>query len=175
MVGVVDGDLGLAFGDMRAAERTFQLLSQVTGRAGRAGGASRALVQTFAPENPVIRAIVSGDREAFYAKRDRGASRGGPAALRSARRHRRLGSRPRLGAGLRRAFRRAEPRTEKISVLGPAEAPLAVVRGRHRFRLLVHAPRSADIQAYLQAWLDAAPPPRGGVRVQVDIDPQSFL
>ena len=60
-------------------------------------------------------------------------------------------------------------------MLGPAEAPLAVVRGRHRFRLLVHAPRNADIQAYLQAWLDAAPSPRGGVRVQVDIDPQSFL
>ena len=173
---MVDGDLGLAFGDMRAAERTFQLLSQVTGRAGRAGGASRALVQTFAPENPVIRAIVSGDREAFYAQRDRGAARGGPAALRPARR--RSSSRARTAPR-----RRATPTPsaapsrgrEKISVLGPAEAPLAVVRGRHRFRLLVHAPRSADIQAYLQAWLDAAPPPRGGVRVQVDIDPQSFL
>jgi len=175
LVGVVDGDLGLAFGDMRAAERTFQLLSQVTGRAGRAGGASRALVQTFAPENPVIRAIVSGDREAFYASEI------------AARREAGLPPFGRLAGivvsgpdrasaqGYANAFRRAEPRTEKISVLGPAEAPLAVVRGRHRFRLLVHAPRGADIQAYLQAWLHAAPAPRGGVRVQVDIDPQSFL
>ncbi len=175
LVGVVDGDLGLAFGDMRAAERTFQLLSQVTGRAGRAGGTSRALVQTFAPENPVIRAIVSGDREAFYASEI------------AARREAGLPPFGRLAGivvsgpdrasahGYANAFRRAEPRAERIGVLGPAEAPLAVVRGRHRFRLLVHAPRTADIQAYLRAWLDAAPPPRGGVRVQVDIDPQSFL
>jgi primosomal protein N' (replication factor Y) len=132
-------------------------------------------VQTFAPENPVIRAIVSGDREAFYASEI------------AARREAGLPPFGRLAGivvsgpdrasahGYANAFRRAEPRAERIGVLGPAEAPLAVVRGRHRFRLLVHAPRSADIQAYLQAWLDAAPPPRGGVRVQVDIDPQSFL
>ncbi len=123
----------------------------------------------------MIRAIVSGDREAFYASEI------------AARREAGLPPFGRLAGivvsgpdrasaqGYADAFRRAEPRTEKISVLGPAEAPLAVVRGRHRFRLLVHAPRSADIQAYLQAWLDAAPTPRGGVRVQVDIDPQSFL
>jgi primosomal protein N' (replication factor Y) len=175
LVGVVDGDLGLAFGDMRAAERTFQLLSQVTGRAGRAGGASRALVQTFAPENPVIRAIVSGDREAFYrneiaARREAGLPPFGRLAGIVV-----SGPDRASAQGYANLFRRAEPRTDKISVLGPAEAPLAVVRGRHRFRLLVHAPRSADIQAYLQAWLDAAPTPRGGIRVQVDIDPQSFL
>jgi primosomal protein N' (replication factor Y) len=175
LVGVVDGDLGLAFGDMRAAERTFQLLSQVTGRAGRAGGASQALVQTFNPDNPVIRAIVAGDRDAFYASEI------------AARREAGLPPFGRLAAivvsgpdrasaqGYATAFRRAEPPAERIAVLGPAEAPLAVVRGRHRFRLLVHAPRSADIQAYLKAWLDAAPPPRGAVRVQIDIDPQSFL
>lgn len=175
LVGVVDGDLGLAFGDMRAAERTFQLLSQVTGRAGRAGGASRALVQTFAPENPVIRAIVAGDSEAFYrseiaARREAGLPPFGRLAGIV------ISGPDRASAqGYANAFRRAEPRAERITVLGPAEAPLAVVRGRHRFRLLVHAPRNADIQAWLQTWLDAAPTPRGGVRVQVDIDPQSFL
>ncbi len=175
LVGVVDGDLGLAFGDMRAAERTFQLLSQVTGRAGRAGGASRALVQTYAPDNPVIRAIVSGDREAFYrneiaARREAGLPPFGRLAGI-------VISGPDRAAtqAYAAAFRRAEPRAERIGVLGPAEAPLAVVRGRHRFRLLVHAPRNADIQAYLQAWLDAAPPPRAGIRVQVDIDPQTFM
>ncbi|WP_421724846.1 primosomal protein N' [Bauldia sp.] len=175
LVGVVDGDLGLAFGDMRAAERTFQLLSQVTGRAGRAGGASRALVQTYAPDHPVIRAIVSGDREAFYASEI------------AARRAAALPPFGRLAAivisgpdrhgtlGYATAFRRAAPRDESIQVLGPAEAPLAVIRGRHRFRILVQAPRNTDIQAFLRDWLAAAPTARGSLRVQVDIDPQSFL
>jgi primosomal protein N' (replication factor Y) len=175
LVGVVDGDLGLAFGDMRAAERTFQLLSQVTGRAGRSGGHSRALVQTFAPENPVIAAIVSGDREAFYTKEI------------EARRAAHLPPFGRLAGivvsgpdrasahGYAGALRRAAPQSDVITVLGPAEAPLAVIRGRHRFRLLVQAPRNVDLQAWLRTWLAAAPPQRGGVRVQVDIDPQSFL
>jgi primosomal protein N' (replication factor Y) len=175
LVGVVDGDLGLAFGDMRSAERTFQLLSQVTGRAGRAGGASRALVQTFDPDHPVISAIVSGDREAFYAREI------------EARRAAQLPPFGRLAAivvsGPDRAsaqtyaqnLRRAAVPDPLVLVLGPAEAPLAVVRGRHRFRLLVHAARQADVQAYIRAWLAALPAPKGNVRVQVDIDPQSFL
>ena len=175
LVGVVDSDLGLAHGDLRAAERTFQLLSQVTGRAGRTGGASRALLQTYAPDHPVIRAIVSGDREAFYEKEIA---------------ERRAAALPPFGrlaaivvSGLERAetqgyaaaFRRAAPHDPAIGVLGPAEAPLAVVRGRHRYRLLVQAPRAANMQAYLRAWLAAAPRPRASLRVQVDIDPQSFL
>ena len=175
LVGVIDADLGLAHGDLRAAERTFQLLSQVTGRAGRMGGASRALLQTYAPDHPVIRAIVSGDREAFYDKEIA---------------ERRAAGLPPFGrlaaivvSGLERAetqgyaaaFRRAAPAEPAVSVLGPAEAPLAVVRGRHRWRLLAQAPRSANIQAYVRAWLEAAPRPRASLRVQVDIDPQSFL
>ncbi len=175
LVGVVDADLGLAHGDLRAAERTFQLLSQVTGRAGRSGGASRALLQTWAPDHPVIRAIVSGDREAFYAREI------------AERRSARLPPFARLAAlvvsGLERsetqayaaALRRTAPPDDQIEVLGPAEAPLAVVRGRHRYRLLVQAPRTADLQGYVRAWLAAAPRPRASLRVQVDIDPQSFL
>jgi primosomal protein N' (replication factor Y) (superfamily II helicase) len=175
LVGVVDGDLGLARGDLRAAERTFQLLSQVTGRAGRSGGASRALLQTFAPDHPVMRAIVAGDREGFYAREIA---------------ERRAAGLPPFGrlagvvvSGPDRAlvqsyaagFRRAAPAAPEIEVLGPAEAPLAVIRGRHRFRLLVQAPRTADLQSWLRAWLAAAPAQRGGIRVQVDVDPQSFL
>ncbi len=175
LVGVVDADLGLAHGDMRAAERTFQLLSQVTGRAGRMGGASRAQLQTYAPDHPVIQAIVSGDREAFYEKEIA---------------ERRAAGLPPFGrlaaivvSGLERsetqgyaaAFRRAAPQDPAIGVLGPAEAPLAVVRGRHRFRLLVQAPRSANLQGFIRRWLEAAPRPRASLRVQVDIDPQSFL
>jgi primosomal protein N' (replication factor Y) (superfamily II helicase) len=175
LVGVVDGDLGLNFGDMRAAERTFQLLSQVTGRAGRSGGASRALVQTFAPDHPVIAAIVSGDREAFYAREIEARRAAGLPPF-----GRLVGivvSGPDRASTLAyaQAFRRTAPASDAIHVLGPAEAPLAVVRGRHRFRLLLHAPRSADVQGYLRAWLSAAPGQRAGLRVQVDIDPQSFL
>ncbi len=175
LVGIVDADLGLAHGDLRAAERTFQLLSQVTGRAGRIGGASRALIQTTAPEHPVMQAIAAGDREAFYAREIE---------------ERRLAQLPpfaRLAAlivtgpdrdstrGHAQALRRHAPAADGgISVFGPSEAPLAIIRGRHRYRLLVHAPRSADIQGYLRAMIDAAPPPRGQVRVQIDVDPQSF-
>ena len=101
LVGVVDADLGLAFGDLRAAERTFQLLTQVTGRAGRAGGASRALVQTYAPEHPVIAAIVSGDREAFYAREIAARRAAGLPPFGRLAAHRRLRPGPRLGARLR--------------------------------------------------------------------------
>ena len=174
-VGVVDGDLGLARGDLRAAERTFQLLSQVTGRAGRSGGSSRALLQTFAADHPVMRAIVAGDRDAFYAKEiaERRAAQLPPFG--------RLAgivvSAPERGRAQSHAagLRRIAPRAPDIEVLGPAEAPLAVIRGRHRFRLLVQAPRAADLQGWLRSWLAIAPPPRGGIRVQVDIDPQGFL
>jgi len=175
LVGVVDADLGLANGDPRAAERTFQLLSQVTGRAGRTGRASRGLLQTFQPDHPVMRAIVSGDAEAFYrresAERERamlppfGRLAGiivSAATRTDAESHARL-------------LRRAAPAAADISVLGPAEAPLALVGGRHRFRLLVQGERRSDIQTYVRTLLAAGPRPRGTVRVQVDIDPQSFL
>ncbi|MCX5495107.1 primosomal protein N' [Kaistia dalseonensis] len=175
LVGVVDADLGLAHGDPRAAERTFQLLAQVTGRAGRAGGESRAFLQTYAPEHPVIAAIASGDREAFYAREIEA---------------RRVSGLPPFGRlagiivsaadratafGYATALRRAAPETGPVMVLGPSEAPLAVLRGRHRFRLLLQAPRNVDMQAFLRSWLTSAPPPRGSIKVQVDIDPQSFM
>ena len=73
------------------------------------------------------------------------------------------------------ALRRSVPSSPEISVFGPAEAPLAVIRGRHRYRLLVHAPRSADVQSYIRNWLAAAPPVKGSLRVSVDVDPQSFM
>jgi len=175
LVGVVDADLGLAQGDPRAAERTFQLLAQVTGRAGRAGGDSQALLQTYAPEHPVIAAIVSGDREAFYAREiEARRSAGLPPFGRLAGLV--VSAADRAGAfAYATVLRRASPVDGPAMVLGPSEAPLAVLRGRHRFRLLVRAPRGFDLQDYLRAWLASAPPPRGSVKVQVDIDPQSFL
>lgn len=175
LVGVVDADLGLANGDPRAAERTFQLLSQVTGRAGRTGKASRGLLQTYQPDHPVMRAIVSGDSEAFYdreiAERERAhlPPFGRLAGIVISAEHR--GD----AETHARALRRAAPQAPDISVLGPAEAPLALVGGRHRFRLLVHGERRSDMQGFIRAMLAAGPKLRGSVRVSVDIDPQSFL
>jgi primosomal protein N' (replication factor Y) len=175
LVGVVDADLGLANGDPRAAERTFQLLSQVTGRAGRTGKKSLGLLQTYQPDHPVMRAIVSGDAEAFYAREIEERERSGLPP------YGRLGALI-ISAGTRaeaenhaRALRRAAPHSPEINVLGPAEAPLALIRGQHRFRLLIHGTRKADIQNFIRAILSAGPKERGSVRVQIDIDPQSFL
>ena len=175
LVGVVDADIGLANGDPRAAERTFQLLSQVTGRAGRAGQEGRGLIQTHAGDHPVIQALIAGDRERFYAYEiaERKAARLPPFG--------RLASlivsavdRGSAEAYARRLARDA-PMTEGFSVLGPAEAPLALIRGRHRFRLVVQAALGLDMQALIRHWMAAVPPPRGSVRVSIDVDPQSFL
>ncbi len=175
LVGVVDADIGLATADPRAAERTFQLLQQVTGRAGRHKEGGRGLIQTFDPDHPVMQAIVSGDREAFYARemesRERSALPpfGRLAAIVVS------GRTQAEASGYARTLARAVPRAEGVRVLGPAEAPLAVVRGRHRFRLLVKAPRAFDLQAWLRRWFAAAPAAKGGLRVSIDVDPVSFL
>ncbi|MGH6761181.1 MAG: primosomal protein N' [Phyllobacterium sp.] len=175
LVGVIDADLGLANGDPRAAERTFQLLSQVTGRAGRTGKKSIGLLQTYQPDHPVMRAIVSGDAEAFYAReieeRERSAL---PPFGRLASLIISAGTRPEA-ENHARALRRAAPDAADVMVLGPAEAPLALVRGRYRFRLLIHGARRSDLQGFIKALIAAGPRVRGSIRVQIDIDPQSFL
>ncbi len=174
-VGVIDADLGLANGDPRAAERTFQLLAQVTGRAGRTGGKSTGYLQSYQPEHPVIAALASGDSESFYAREIEARRQAAlPPFGRLASVIVSAASRPEAEKHAREMRRAAMPHDE-ISVLGPAEAPMALIRGRHRFRLLVHASRRADLQGWLRQWLAVGPKPRGSIRVQVDIDPQSFL
>lgn len=175
LVGVIDADLGLTSGDPRAAERTFQVLRQVTGRAGRGEKPGRALLQTHDPSHPVLKALVSGDPERFYA------------AETAAREAAGLPPFGRLAAlivsanaqgeaeGHARALARCAEAPADVFVLGPAEAPLAVLRGRHRMRLIVKTPREFDLQGYLRAWLARAGRPKGSVRVQIDVDPQSFL
>ncbi len=191
LVGVIDADIGMTSGDPRAAERTFQLLQQVTGRAGRGDRPGRGLVQTFQPEHPVMRALLSGDSERFY-REETDARRGAGlppfgrlAALivsgndrASAETHARALAR--AAHGLAQAGWKIAPPGDlaapgEATLLGPAEAPIAVVRGRHRFRLLAKTPRAFNLQGFLRATLAAGPPERGGVRVAVDVDPQSFL
>jgi primosomal protein N' (replication factor Y) len=179
LVGVIDADLGLSNGDPRAAERTFQLLHQVIGRAGRDAGVGLGLLQTHQPEHPVMRALIAQDREAFYAAEIAARKRSGYPPFG------RLASIVISGpdkhdtAAYARELARAAPlnenRTERVHVVGPAEAPLALVRGRHRLRLLIKAPRGYDLTAYLRRWLAKAPKRRGPVKLEIDVDPQSFL
>ena len=176
LVGVVDADLGLGNGDPRAAERTFQLLHQVIGRAGREEGRGIGYLQTHQPEHPVMRALIAGDREAFYDQRDRAAREDALSAVRAAREPLVSARRAAAAEGYARRLAGAgAARPTTVRVLGPAEAPLAVVRGRHRFRLLVKSPRGFDLSAYLREWLAIAPKRKGNLKLEVDVDPQSFL
>lgn len=174
LVGVIDADLGLAGGDLRAAERTYQILHQVAGRAGREDRPGRVLLQSYRPDHAVMEALVSGERDRFMtaeaAERERHHMPpfGRLAAL--------IVSGPHMGAvdDTAKALARSRPVQEGVHVLGPAPAPLSILRGRHRRRLLVKATRDVNMQAVLRPWLARVRVP-GGVRVQVDIDPYSFL
>lgn len=174
LVGVVDADLGLEGGDLRAAERTYQQVAQVAGRAGRGAKPGEVLIQTRHPEAPVIAALAAGDRDAFYA------------AETEARRH---AGAPPFGrwaaiivssedeAEAREAAQRigaARPHLDNVMILGPAPAPLSLLRGRYRYRLLLNARRSAELQRVIREWLGALSFPQG-VRVAVDVDPYSFV
>ncbi len=174
LVGVVDADLGLAGGDLRAGERTVQLLHQVSGRAGRAEAPGKVLLQTFSPEHPVMQALIAGDLDTFMA-REAAARRPGnwppygrlAALIVSA-------DTPEQADTLARDLGRAAPHGDGILVLGPAPAPLSLLRGRHRRRLLLKTRRDIAVQPILRAWLAKVAVPRGA-RVEVDVDPVSFL
>jgi primosomal protein N' (replication factor Y) (superfamily II helicase) len=174
LVGVIDADLGLQGGDLRAAERSFQQISQVSGRAGRGTKPGRVFVQTHDPNAPVIRALVSGDAEAFYAaetesRREANAPPFGRMAAIIV-----SSENLRDAEATAKAIARTAPDVEGMETYGPAPAPLAMLRGRHRQRLLVQARRSLDVQDVMRAWLGALEWPRG-VRVAVDVDPYSFV
>jgi primosomal protein N' (replication factor Y) len=175
LVGVIDADLGLGNGDPRAAERTFQMLNQVIGRAGREQGRGVGYLQTHQPEHPVMKALVAADREAFYGTEIEARERAGyPPFGRLASLIISAGDRP-TAEGFARKLAAIAPIHDKILVLGPAEAPLAVIKGRYRFRLLVKSARNVDLSGYLREWLAAAPKTTGNLKLEVDVDPQSFL
>jgi primosomal protein N' (replication factor Y) (superfamily II helicase) len=174
LVGVIDADLGLEGGDLRAAEKTFQQIAQAAGRAGRAEKPGKVLIQTRNPEHPVIAALVAGDRDAFYdAETEQRRHAGAPPFGRFAAII--VSSEDEAEALLAaRAIGGAAPNAEGMYVYGPAPAPLAMLRGRYRQRLLVHAQRSVEVQAIIRQWLGPLRFP-GGVRVGIDVDPYSFL
>jgi primosomal protein N' (replication factor Y) len=174
MAGVVDADFGLAGGDPRAAERSFQLLYQLAGRAGREQKPGHVLIQTHLPDHPVMQALAKGDREAFMAaesedRRDAAMPPYGRlAAL--------ILSGPETAVVKResRAIVKAAPTHDGWHILGPSPAPLALLRGRYRERILIKTPPDPDLPDKVAAWLEAVKLPNA-VRLQVDIDPQSFF
>ena len=150
------------------------------GRAGREAGAGHGYLQTHQPEHPVMRALIAQDREAFYAAeiemREKTHyppfGRMAGLVISGADRHE--------AESFARALARAAPKAggtvgDEVHVFGPADAPHALVRGRHRFRLLVRSPRNFDLSAYLREWLAKAPKPKGSIKLEVDVDPQSFF
>ncbi len=175
LVGVIDADLGLHGSDLRAAERTFQLMRQVSGRAGRAETAGEAVMQTYQPEHPVIRAILAGDEEGFWqAEAAQREAAGMPPFGRLAGIVL-SGSDAHQVMDLGMALARADAPVRRVGgqVFGPAPAPIARVRGRHRVRLLVKAGKGVALQRAISDWVGQFQP-KGDVRLAVDIDPQSF-
>lgn len=174
LVGVVDADLGLSSWDLRAAERTYQLLHQVSGRAGRAERQGRVLLQTHDPAHPVMQALLSGNDADFYARESEGRDLlamppfgrltalilSGPDEI--------------LVKAVGDALARNAPKGEGIEVLGPAPAFMALLRGRHRHRMLLKTRRDIKPQALVREWLARVRVP-SSVRVQVDVDPYSFF
>lgn len=177
LVGVVDADLGLAGGDLRAGERTYQLLHQLSGRAGRETVSGKVYLQSYQPEHPVMQALLSGDREAFLQ------------AELAARRSAQMPPFTRLCAIIVEGAREDQViKTAKqlaasfsiphppspITLLGPAPAPLYMLRGKYRMRLLVKADRKINLPDFIKNWLDGVKAP-AAVRVKADIDPVGFM
>jgi len=174
LVGVVDADLGLRGGDLRAGERTYQQLVQVAGRAGRADRPGRVFLQSYEPEHPVVQALLSGDGEAFLsAEKEARARHAMPP-------YGRLVAVILSGADMADVLKQGRnlaavaPAGQGLDFVGPAPAPMARVRGQFRYRMLVHAPKDTKVQPIIRAWVDSAAK-ISGVRIKVDIDPYSFM
>jgi primosomal protein N' (replication factor Y) len=174
LVAVIDADLGLNGGDLRAAERTFQLLYQVAGRAGRHERPGRAVIQTHMPEHPVMQALVANDRDRFVSAELAGRSLAGMPPYGRLASLIISGPDPAAVDNVCAAIARRAPRQDNVTVLGPSVAPMALLRGRHRRRFLLKTGRDVAVQPLLHAWLAQIGLP-GSVRLQVDIDPYSFL
>ncbi len=174
LVGIVDADLGLMGSDLRASEQTFQLLSQVAGRAGRGGKSGEVIVQTLYPENAVLQALVDNDRNRFMEleKQTRKMLKMPPygklAAIivSSEKAH--------LAEKIAVALGKTAPNTEYITTLGPAPAPVFMLRNKFRFRLLLKTVRNVNIQEVLKLWMQKVNVPNQ-VSIEIDIDPYSFM
>ncbi len=174
LVGVVDADLALESSDPRGGERTWALMAQVAGRAGRGAKPGRALVQTYLPEHPLMQALKKGDRDSYLDQEKAIRENAGLPP------YGRLAAIIVSGSEAHETERFAKhlgliaPMAEGITLLGPAQAPIALVRGRHRWRFLIKAKREVNVQGFLRLWLKDVKP-KGSLALQVDVDPYSFL
>jgi len=174
LVGVLDADLGLEGGDLRACEKTYQLIHQVSGRCGRAEHPGRVILQTYNPQHPVIQALFMNDRQEFLDQESQ---------------NRQLSEMPPYGklasiicSGFSkegtyefvRQLRRMAPEDSTIDIFGPAPAPLAIIRKRHRWRFLLKSTHPVALQSYIRKWMGNVNIPKN-IKLQVDIDPISFL
>ena len=175
VVGVVDADLGLAGGDLRASERTYQLLHQLSGRAGRESIRGSVYLQSFLPDHPVIKALISGDREAFLS------------AEITARENANMPPFSRLAAIIVEGEKEEDviktantlasslkPQAPSLHLYGPAPAPLFMLRAKFRYRLLVKAERNINLPDLMKKLVDGVKTP-SSTRIKIDIDPQSFM
>ena len=173
-VGVIDADLGLAGGDLRAGERTYQLLHQVAGRSGRESRPGKVFLQTSQPDHPLIKALLSWDRDGFLEEEKRGRRDAGmppfgklAAVILSAKD-------PRIVDDLASVIAASAPYSSGVQILGPAIAPIAILRGRHRRRFLVKCSKNINIQKILKSWLQNIKVP-SNAKVDIDIDPYNFM
>jgi primosomal protein N' (replication factor Y) len=173
-VGVIDADLGLAGGDLRAGERTYQLLHQVAGRAGRESRPGKVFLQTYQPAHPLIKALLSWDRDGFLKEEKNGRREAGmppfgklAAVILSAKD-------PRIVDDLARVIATSAPYQSDLQILGPAIAPIAILRRRHRRRFLVKCSKNINIQKILKSWLRNIKIP-SNAKVELDIDPYNFM
>lgn len=174
LVGVIDADLGIGGGDLRACERTYQLLHQVAGRAGREQRPGRVLLQTFTPQHPVMQALIAQNRDQFLEREQEQRSLyhmppfGRLAAIIIS------GLKQEQVARAAEDFRKCAPTHPDVIILGPVPAPLAILRGRHRWRILLKTTKNINIQAFLRQWLESTVAP-SHIDISIDIDPYSFM
>lgn len=174
LVGIVDADLGLMGSDLRATEQTFQLLSQVSGRAGRGEKKGTVHLQTLYPENAVLKALLSNDREQFLSleKKSRKMLKLPPygklASIIVSGVNRDLTDKVACYLG------HTAPNNDYVSTLGPAQAPIYMLRGKYRYRLLLKTAKNIKIQEVIREWLSKINLPNN-VRIEVDVDPYSFM
>lgn len=173
-VGIVDADLGLMGSDLRAAERTFQLLSQVAGRAGRGSKKGEVYIQTLHPENAVLQALVNNNRDEFYSleKKMREIASMPPfgrlAAIIISSSHKQDAENTAITLG-KTAFN-----GNGVMTLGPAPAPLFMLRGKYRYRLLLKTAKNIKIQDVIRRWMQRTPL-NSTAHIEIDIDPYSFF
>jgi primosomal protein N' (replication factor Y) len=174
LVGVVDADLALETGDPRGGERTWAIIAQVAGRAGRGERPGEALVQTYLPEHPLMTSLVKGDRDGFFAQEMAIRSSAGLPPYRRLAALIVSGTDAAQTERLAKSLRARAPAAQGVDVLGPAPAPIHLLRGRHRWRLLMKADPAINLQVFLRTWL-ADMRPKGSLRIDIDVDPYSFL